>query len=418
MPELSTSHAIRSFDLVVVGAGILGLATAREYLQRRPGARLGVLEKEARIAAHQTGRNSGVIHSGVYYTPGSLKATLCVRGAAMLRAYCAQQDIPVVECGKVIVATREAQLARLAELHRRGQANGVKDLRVLRDDDIPQIEPAAAGIAGLHVPHAAIVDYGAVARAFAQDVARMGGDVMLGREVRAIRRLDGRWRIETGDGAVDAAGLIVCAGLHADRLALMTGAARDPRIIPFRGDYWALDPEQAARVRGLVYPVPNPRFPFLGIHATRRIDGSVWLGPNAVLAFAREGYRVSTVRAADLRDALAWPGFRRLAWRYWRTGLLEMARDLSQTLYVREAARYLPGLRIRHVTRAPAGVRAQAVSADGRMIDDFVFSEEEGVLHVRNAPSPAATSSLAIAERIVDRFLDAGHGAVRPLTGL
>jgi (S)-2-hydroxyglutarate dehydrogenase len=360
VPEPFGSAGSRSFDLVVVGAGILGLATAREYLLRHPGVRLGVLEKESRIAAHQTGRNSGVIHSGIYYTPGSLKATLCLRGAAMLRAYCAQHEIAVNECGKVIVATRTSELDQLDELRRRGEANGVADLRVLRDDEIAAIEPQAAGIAGLHVPHAAIVEYGAVARALAADIVDLGGEVLLNEDVSAMRRQNGRSQLQTRHGAVEASQLIVCAGLHADRLAVMMGAPPDPRIIPFRGDYWALKPARAWMVRGLIYPVPNPRFPFLGIHATRRIDGSVWLGPNAVLAFAREGYRLSQVRASDLAGVLAWPGFRRLARRYWRTGVMEMARDLSKGLYVREATRYLPGLRAGDVTKAAAGVRAQA----------------------------------------------------------
>ena len=394
-----------SFDLIVIGAGILGLATAREYLQRHPGARVAVLEKEPRIAAHQTGHNSGVIHSGIYYRPGSLKASLCVRGAAMLRAYCVEREIPVVECGKLIVATRQAELEPLAELHRRGLANGVADLRVLAADEIREIEPAARGIAALHVPHAAIVDYRAVAASLAADLAPAGGEFHLGAEVFALHAGHGGWVVHTGAGDYQAPALIACAGLHADRLAVSTGASPDPRIIPFRGDYWALTPERAAQVRGLVYPVPNPRFPFLGIHATRRIDGEVWLGPNAVLAFAREGYRLTQVRRGELWTSLAWPGFRRLARRYWATGLREMVNDLSRRAFLAQARRYLPGIRPADVRRAPAGVRAQALWADGRMADDFVFNEEDGILHVRNAPSPAATGALAIAERVVDQFL-------------
>jgi L-2-hydroxyglutarate oxidase len=393
------------YDLVVVGAGILGLATAREYLSRRPGEQVAVLEKESRVAMHQTGRNSGVIHSGIYYAPGSLKATLCVSGGAMLKAYCRDQGIPYGECGKVIVATSEAELPALAELERRGRANGVVGLRSLSPGELRTIEPAAAGIAALHVPQTAIVDYTRVAEAMAADIRRMGGAIITSAGVNRIHREHGSWRLETRGGSVETRTLIGCAGLYADELAMMTGGRRDPRIIPFRGDYWALKPEAAGLVKGLIYPVPDPHFPFLGIHATRRIDGSVWLGPNAVLAFAREGYRLGSIRPAELAASLLWPGFARLAARYWRTGVAEMVRDVSKTAYLRVAQRYLPAIRSQDVVRAPSGVRAQAVTREGRLVDDFVWGEEEGVLHLRNAPSPGASSSLAIGQRVIDRLL-------------
>jgi L-2-hydroxyglutarate oxidase len=402
------------FETIVIGAGILGLASARELLRRQSGLRLAVLEKEPTIAFHQTGHNSGVIHSGLYYAPGSLKAELCVKGAAQLKAYCATKEIRVEECGKLVIASDETELARLAELFRRGTANGVPGLRMISAGEIVQVEPNAIGLRALVSPATAIVDYGQVARALAAEVAGIGATILTATAVKTIRRDGRQWILGTTGGSFRTENLLTCAGLQADVLARMTGGSDDSRIIPFRGDYLTLKPERRSLVRGLIYPVPNPAFPFLGIHATRRIDGQVWLGPNAVLALAREGYRRSSIEPGQLASVLSWPGFWRMAGRYWRTGSAEMYRDYSRRAFTREAQRYLPALRLADTAPGPSGVRAQAVSREGKLVDDFVFSQEEGVLHVRNAPSPAATASLAIAERIVDRFTTSGQ---TPITG-
>jgi (S)-2-hydroxyglutarate dehydrogenase len=397
------------FETIVVGAGILGLASARELLRRQPGLRLAVLEKEPVIASHQTGHNSGVIHSGLYYAPGSLKAELCVKGAAQLKTFCLERGIRVEECGKLVIATDETELSRLAELFRRGTANGVPGLRMVSASQIADIEPNAIGVSAMVSPTTAIVDYSRVARALADEVTSLGAQIHAGAAVKTVRREARQWVLGTTKGSFRTATLLTCAGLQADVLARMTGASDDPRIVPFRGDYLVLKPERRSLVRGLIYPVPNPAFPFLGIHATRRIDGEVWLGPNAVLALAREGYRRSSIKPQDLASVLTWPGFWRMAARYWRTGSAEVYRDYSRRAFTRDAQRYLPALRLEDTAPGPSGVRAQAVSRDGKLVDDFVFSQEEGVLHVRNAPSPAATASLAIAERIVDRFRAAGQ---------
>jgi (S)-2-hydroxyglutarate dehydrogenase len=399
----------QDFESVVVGAGILGLASARELLRRQPGLRLAVLEKEPRIASHQTGHNSGVIHSGLYYAPGSLKAELCVKGAAQLKAFCHERGIRVEACGKLVIATQETELARLAELFRRGLANGVSGLRMISAGEIAEIEPNATGLGAIVSPTTAIVDYAEVARALAAEVTGMGARILTGTAVKTVRREARVWNLGTTQGSFRTATLLTCAGLQADVLARMTGASEDPRIVPFRGDYLTIKPERRSLVRGLIYPVPNPAFPFLGIHATRRIDGQVWLGPNAVLALAREGYHRSSVSPQDLASVLSWPGFWRMAGRYWRTGSAEVYRDYSRRAFTRDARRYLPALRLEDTAQGPSGVRAQAVSRLGQLVDDFVFSQDEGVLHVRNAPSPAATASLAIAERIVDRFTTAGQ---------
>lgn len=381
------------------------MATAREFLQRQPGTRLCVVEKEAEVARHQSGRNSGVIHSGIYYAPGSLKARLCLDGSRRLKAYCAERGVPYIECGKVIVATREDELPGLSELYRRGIANQVAGLAQLDAGSIRQIEPHVTGLRAIHCPTTGIVDFRRVAAALAEDVTAAGGEVVGNFEVSAITRRDGRWRLHSGSAVVTGARLITCAGLHADRIAQMTGASPDPRIVPFRGEYWALRSDRVGLVRGLVYPVPDPRFPFLGVHATKRIDGSVWLGPNALLATAREGYRRRQVSVADVAQLIASPGFWRMAGRYWRMGLAEAYRSANRAAFVREVQRFVPAIQQSDVVPAPAGVRAQALDRRGRLVDDFVFSEDEAVLHVRNAPSPAATSCLAIAVHLVDRAL-------------
>jgi L-2-hydroxyglutarate oxidase LhgO len=390
-------------DIVVVGAGILGLATARALALGHPSLRVLVLDKEAAIGSHQTSHSSGVIHRGVYYAPGSLKARLCAEGAERLVSYCEGKEIPILRCGKVVVATTGEEVPRLEELYRRSVANGVPDVELIGPERLAELEPHAAGVRALHSPSTFSVDFGRVAEAYAADVREAGGEVRLGHEVTAMRP-DGRVTVlATTQGEVAATHVVVCAGVDADRLASLSGAPREPGIVPFRGDYLRLRPERRFLSRGLVYPVPDPTFPFLGIHTTVRVDGDVWLGPNAVLALARDGYRRRDVRPRDVRDVLALRGFRRLARRHWRAGAGEVARDLSVRLFVRAAQRLIPELERSDVLPGPSGIRAQAVAADGSLVDDFVIDEARGVLHVRNAPSPGATSSLAIADEIARR---------------
>ena len=371
---------------------------------RHPGLRLLVLEREASIGRHQTGHNSGVIHSGIYYRPGSLKAQLCREGGRLLIEFCQANAIPVERCGKLIVATEPAELERLDDLQQRGIANSVPGLEVVGPERIRDIEPHVRGIRALYSPTTAIVDFSEVTKALASEVQRLGGEIRTGTMVCDITRAESHIDIATAQEHVRARGVVSCAGLYADRIAQMTGAPADPMIVPFRGDYLVLRPERKDLVRGLIYPVPDPALPFLGVHTTRRPDGSVWLGPNAVLAFSRTGYRFSAVNLRDLAVTLSWPGFWRMARRYWKVSLAEMYRDLNRAAFTRELQRFLPDLRVDDVLPGPSGVRAQALGRDGALIDDFVFSTSGRILHVRNAPSPAATSCLAIARRIVDQF--------------
>jgi (S)-2-hydroxyglutarate dehydrogenase len=391
------------WDLAVVGAGILGLAVARELLGRRPGLRTVVLEKEAEPGFHQTAHNSGVIHAGIYYVPGSLKARLCVEGARELYDYCEARGIPFERCGKVIVALGQDELPGLEELERRGRANRVPGLRRVGPEELRELEPHAAGVAALHSPATGIVDFAAVARSLAQDVAAGGGVVATGCPIRSVAGHDGAVRLVHARGETRARRAVFCAGAWADRLAVAAGASKDPRIVPFRGAYLRLRPERRELVRSLIYPVPDPSLPFLGVHFTRHVGGEVLVGPTALLAGARDAYRLRRVRPADLASTLAWPGTWRMVGRWWRTGLTEIRHAASRRAFVAEAARYVPRLRPSDVLPGPAGVRAQALGRDGRLVDDFVVSETEGALHVRNAPSPAATSSLALARLIADR---------------
>jgi (S)-2-hydroxyglutarate dehydrogenase len=395
--------ARRPYDIAVVGAGILGLATARELLQRHPGLRVAVVDREAEVGAHQTGHNSGVVHAGIYYAPGSLKARLCVDGAARLYAFCERHGIAVERCGKVIVALDASELGRLDELERRGRANGVVGLRRLRAGEIAEVEPHCAGIAALHSPQTGIADFPAVARSLAAEVCELGGELALGRCVLDVRRANGLVALEHADGSTVARHGVFCAGAWADRLARVVGAPADPRIVPFRGQYLRLRPHARSLVRSLIYPVPDPSLPFLGVHLTRHVSGDVLLGPSALLVGARDAYRLRTVRGADLRETLAWPGTWRVVARWWRTGLGELRLAASRSAFVAACRRYVPAISADDVEDGWAGVRAQAVSRDGRLVDDFVFSEAAGTLHVRNAPSPGATSSLAIAGVIADR---------------
>jgi L-2-hydroxyglutarate oxidase len=391
--------------VVIVGGGILGLASARLVAERHPAATVTLLEKEARVAAHQTGRNSGVVHAGLYYAPGSLKATLCRRGVHLLEAYCARQSIPYDRCGKVVVATEAAELDRLTAIRDRALANGVEGVVMLDAAGLREVEPHVRGVAALHSPQTAIVDYSAVAQALADELRARGGEVRLGVGVQGVRdAADGASVLTSTGENLPADRVLVCAGLHADTLARASGQDPAPRIVPFRGEYWQLRPGREHLVRGLVYPVPDPALPFLGVHLTKRIDGAVLVGPNAVLALAREGYGWGTVAPGELADILRGPGARRLFAAHWRTGLDEVARSLSRRRFVAAARRFVPELRAGDVVRAPSGVRAQAVDDDGTLVDDFRIQHTGRTVWVRNAPSPAATSSLAIAEVLVDRL--------------
>lgn len=385
----------------------MGLATAHELLHRHPAARVVLLEKERTLATHQTGRNSGVIHAGIYYAPGSLKATNCVQGRARLLHFCDAHGIAYHLCGKLIVATDADEVPRLHALHERGRANGVRGLALLDGDELREVEPYCVGVQALYSPGTGIVDFAVVARTLARLVMQAGGRIYTGHHVTRIAAGHGGWQsIETTAGTVQARQVVSCAGLHADRLAQQAGGDAYPRIVPFRGAYYVLHPQRAHMVRGLIYPVPDPRFPFLGVHFTRRIDGSVWLGPNAVLAFGREAYQRTQLAPRDLGETLALPAFRRLATRYWRVGLAEMYRDAAKPAFLAALQRFMPSLQARDMLPGPAGIRAQALAADGALVDDFVLERTPGVLHVRNAPSPAATAALAIAAQIADRLAE------------
>jgi L-2-hydroxyglutarate oxidase LhgO len=390
----------------VVGAGIVGLAVARRMTELRPDAVVTVLEKEDRVAVHQTGRNSGVVHAGIYYAPGSLKARLCRRGAELLEAYCTERGIPLERCGKLVVALDESELDRLRELERRGRENGVPGLRWLTGDELREIEPHAAGVAGLHSPATGITDYRAVAAALAEDIRAAGGAVRLGAEVTSIRVAGAEARVVAGGDAYAFDRLVLCAGLQSDRVARLAGDEREPRIVPFRGEYYSLRPGAEQLVRGLLYPVPDPAYPFLGVHFTKRIRGGVDVGPNAVLALAREGYRRRDVRVGDVVDTLRSRGFRTLARKHWRMAVRELRGSLSKEAYAAEARRYVPEVSAADLIPAPAGVRAQALDRDGSLVDDFRIHHVGPVVAVRNAPSPGATSSLAIAEHVCTVALD------------
>ena len=399
-------------DVAVVGGGIVGLATARALALR--GRRVLVLEREDRLGAHQTSHNSGVIHQGLYYAPGSLKARLCREGADALYAYCAEHGIAAEACGKVVVAVREADLPRLDELERRARENGVPGLRRVGPEEVREIEPAATGLAALHSPQTGIVDFAAVAAAYARDVEAHGGEIRTGVDVRAVLDTPDGVQLQLGsdlaiqhsgpENRLEARRAVTCAGAWSDVLAARSGTRIDVRIIPFRGAYLKLRPDRTHLVRGQIYPVPDPSLPFLGVHLSRTIGGDVLLGPTALLAGARDAYRLARVRRADLGATLRWPGTRRLARRWWRTGARELANAASRRLVLRDLARYVPDIGPDDVEPGPAGVRAQAVGRDGALLDDFAFAETAHALHVVNAPSPAATASLAIAELVADRL--------------
>jgi (S)-2-hydroxyglutarate dehydrogenase len=392
-------------DVVVVGGGIVGLAVAHAVLERRPGASVVVLEKEASPGRHQTGRNSGVIHSGVYYRPGSLKARLAVAGNASMVAFAREHGIAHTVCGKLIVATDDLEAAALPGLAARAGANGIATT-LLGGREAAEVEPHVRAVAALQVPSTGVVDYGEVAAVLAAEVGRRGGTVLTGHRVDGLARVAGGWEARTPGAALRSRLLVTCGGLHSDRLARMAGADPGARIVPFRGEYQDLRPGARHLVRGLVYPVPDPRVPFLGVHLTRGVHGDVHAGPNAVLALAREGYRWRDVSARDLAGTLADPGFRRLARRHWRTGLGEMHRSLRRTRFVEALRRLVPELTVADLSPAPSGVRAQAVDARGDLLDDFRLVDAAGAVHVVNAPSPAATAALEIGRLVAARLLD------------
>ena len=392
-------------DLAVIGAGLVGLATALEFTKRVPGASLVVLEKEVKVAAHQSGHNSGVIHSGIYYKPGSLKAHLCLEGADQMVRFCKAHDIPYEICGKLIVATGEHELERLEGLYRRGQENGLRGLRLISSEEIPEREPYAAGLRALLVPSTGIVDYARVAEKMSELIQASGGSVCLSHEVLGMRRTRSGTVLETSHGTVEASLVVNCAGLQSDRVSQMSGSMRDLMIIPFRGEYYDLVPGKEHLLRGLLYPVPDPRFPFLGVHFTRRMAGGVEAGPNAVLALAREGYRKTSFRFEDVANYATFPGFWLMAAKHWQTSATELYRSWNKAAFVRDLQRLIPSITERDLQPGGSGVRAQALDRSGQLIDDFRFVHADGVLHVCNAPSPAATASLVIGRYIVDTLV-------------
>jgi (S)-2-hydroxyglutarate dehydrogenase len=395
------------FDLTIVGGGIVGLATALEIVQRYPHLKLLVLEKENRLAAHQTGHNSGVIHSGIYYKPGSLKAQTCVSGATALVTFCEHHGIPYERCGKVVVATAAEELPRLEELFRRGTANGVVGLAMIGPERLRELEPHATGIKALYVPTTGIIDFPRVAHTYARLVQEQGGEIKTGHRVQRIVHADGRLVLETSQGAVQSKFLINCGGLFSDRLARMAGADPDLQIVPFRGEYYTIAPQRRGLVNNLIYPVPDPALPFLGVHFTRTIDGMIEAGPNAVLAFAREGYHKTAVDLHDLCETLTFPGFWAMSRKYWQTGIGEMYRSLSKRAFLKALQRLLPELTREDLQPGGSGVRAQAIATNGALVDDFVISVTVNALHVLNAPSPGATASLAIGHLIVEKAVQA-----------
>jgi len=387
-------------DVAIVGGGIVGLATALALTRRAPGIRLVILEKESAVGLHQTGRNSGVLHAGLYYRPGSLKARLCVEGKRRLEAFCDEHGVPYERCGKVVVAVSEKELPVLHQLFERGVANGVPGLELIDPPRLKELEPNAAGIAALYSPGTGIVDFRQVAGAMARVVSQHGGQVLTGARVLAIHRTDREAHVETEAGPIRCRVLVNCAGLYSDHVARLAGDEPGVRIVPFRGEYYFLRPERQGLVRNLIYPVADPALPFLGVHFTRMISGQVEAGPNAVLALAREGYSWKHFHGQELREILKYPGFRAVVRKYWRTGLYELWRSLSRQAFVKSLQRLVPEVTLTDVAPAGAGVRAQAVAPDGRLLDDFHIVEGPRAVHVLNAPSPAATSSLAIGEYI------------------
>ena len=395
-------------DVAIVGGGIVGLATALRLLDARPDLRIVILERETELASHQSGHNSGVVHAGLYYAPGSLKARLCREGKAEVEAFAEAHGIPIERTGKLVVALDPSELERFEGLRRRAVDNGVPGLEVVGPERMREIEPHAAGIKALWSPTTGIVDFRRIALAFADEVRTRGATIHPGTTVESIEERPASVVLGTTAGPVEARAVVACAGLWADEVAAMTGDSGRgaPRIVPFRGDYYTLTEDARPLVRGLIYPVPDPRFPFLGVHFTKRIDGAVWAGPNAVLALKRTGYRRRDLSVRDLASTLAYPGFLRLAGRYLSTGLAEMWRDVSKGAFLKELQRYVPELKADQIVFGPSGVRAQALARNGTMVDDFDLAGSGRILHVRNAPSPAATASLAIGRELASRAIE------------
>jgi len=387
-------------DVIVIGGGIVGLATALQLIEKNPGLKVTVLEKENKVAVHQTGNNSGVIHSGIYYKPGSLKATNCIRGYNLLIEFCQKHSIPFERCGKIIVATGAEELQPLENIYRRGLSNGLTGLIRLKKEELKEHEPHVAGIAGIFVPQTGIVDYRLVAEKYAELLQAAGVEVRTNCKVTGITKRGNVQTVLSTNGEFDAKLVITCAGLYSDKLAKMAGGKTNSKIIPFRGEYYKLTPEKEYLVKNLIYPVPDPNFPFLGVHFTRMAKGGVEAGPNAVLAFRREGYKKSDIHMGELAETLAWPGFRKVAFKYWKTGIGEMYRSFSKAAFTKALQKLIPEIREADLAPGGAGVRAQACDRTGGLVDDFMFSEAEGSIHVINAPSPAATSSLAIGETV------------------
>jgi L-2-hydroxyglutarate oxidase LhgO len=390
------------YDILVIGGGIVGLSTAMELTSRYPALRVLVAEKESEVARHQSGHNSGVIHSGIYYKPGSLKARMCVEGARLMVEFCQKHSIPHQICGKLIIATAEEEVPRLEELRARGHANGVSGIRTLTAEQLREIEPHAGGLCGLHVPGTGITDYAEVSRKYAEIIRGNGGEVRTGCEVTGFGRRSSEIEVRTSTGTIAARFVINCAGLHSDRVAVMAGLKPDVRIIPFRGEYYDVVPSRQNLVRGLIYPVPDPRFPFLGVHFTRRIHGGVDAGPNAVLSFKREGYMKSDFNLGDALSEATYPGVWRMAAKYWRNGFREFHRSISKKSFVASLQRLVPEIVAADLVAGGSGVRAQAMRRDGSLVDDFQFASAERMLHVCNVPSPAATASIPIGRAIAD----------------
>ena len=390
------------YDIVVIGGGIVGLSVAMETTRRFPNLRLAVFEKEDRVACHQSGHNSGVIHSGIYYKPGSLKARMCVEGAAAMVEFCREHNIAHEICGKLIVATKEPELPALDQLMQRGEANGLRGLRILTKEELLEIEPHCTGVRAIQVPATGITDYAKVSEKYAEIISAQGGTVRLQTAVAGFSRNGAEDVVKTTQGDFSARYIINCAGLHSDRIAQLAGQKTDIAIVPFRGEYYDLVPERASLVRALIYPVPDPRFPFLGVHFTRRISGKVDAGPNAVLAFRREGYRRTDFSARDVQSIFTNTGFWRMAAKYWRSGLGEFHRSFSKSAFVAALQQLVPEVRDSDLVPGGAGVRAQALTKQGALVDDFQFVAADHMLHVFNVPSPAATASIAIGRAIVE----------------
>ncbi|MFO0376894.1 MAG: L-2-hydroxyglutarate oxidase [Cyclobacteriaceae bacterium] len=388
------------YDALIVGGGIVGLATALQLQKEKPGLKLAVLEKENELARHQTGNNSGVIHSGVYYKPGSLKARNCIRGYELLLAFCREHHVPFELCGKVIVATEQHELPLLENLYQRGLQNGLDQIRRITPDEIKSYEPYVAGLAGIHVPYTGIVDYKRVAEMYGELIRAQGGEIFLGQKVTGLQESSNTLEVVTADRTFATRLLINCAGLYSDKIAALSFPQLNVRIVPFRGEYYKLRPEKEYLVRTLIYPVPDPNFPFLGVHFTRMARGGVEAGPNAVLAFSREGYTKSNINLRELGETLAWPGFQKVAAKYWRTGLGEMYRSFSKAAFTKALQKLIPEIQESDLIEGGAGVRAQACDSEGGLVDDFLILEGKNVINVCNAPSPAATSSLAIGETV------------------